>query len=186
MTKCPEKVGHLCLRFGHLRLTDTNFAEIWGKFTVKRRQFLARSLAGGSLGYAFNADVTALPGGTSNQNAPAAKEGYARFEELNGALDRDAMQRGWATRVDPSYHHAPQAAIEDFKDRKFGIRIHWGLYCMIGSDASWALAGANQQFWDIYNVFYQFFNPTSFDADAWMDLFAASGHQVFHLHHQAP
>jgi hypothetical protein len=26
-TKCLEKVGHLCLRFGHLRRTDTNFAE---------------------------------------------------------------------------------------------------------------------------------------------------------------
>jgi len=30
-TKCPEKVGHLRLSFGHFRLTDTNFAEIRGK-----------------------------------------------------------------------------------------------------------------------------------------------------------
>jgi alpha-L-fucosidase len=89
------------------------------------------------------------------------------------------MQRGWAKEVDPGYHHAPQSAIEDFKDRKFGIRIHWGLYCMIGSDASWALAGANKQFWDTYNIFYQFFNPTSFDADGWMDLFAQGGIKYF-------
>ena len=34
-TKCPEKIGHLCLRFGHLRLTDTNFAEIRGEFTLR-------------------------------------------------------------------------------------------------------------------------------------------------------
>jgi hypothetical protein len=27
LTLSPEKVGHLCLRFGHLRLTDTDFAE---------------------------------------------------------------------------------------------------------------------------------------------------------------
>jgi len=26
LTKCPAKVGHLRLRFGHLRLTDTNFS----------------------------------------------------------------------------------------------------------------------------------------------------------------
>ena len=84
-------------------------------------------------------------------------------------------QRRWT----PGYRHAPQAALEDLKDRKFGIRIHWGLYCLIGSDASWALAGANQQFWDIYNVFYQFFNPTSFDADAWMDLFEQAGIRYF-------
>jgi hypothetical protein len=38
MTICPEKIGHLCLRFGHFRLTDTNFAEIQCEFTVKRRQ----------------------------------------------------------------------------------------------------------------------------------------------------
>jgi hypothetical protein len=38
-TKCPEKIGHLCLRFGHFCLTDTNFAEIRGEFTVKRRQY---------------------------------------------------------------------------------------------------------------------------------------------------
>jgi len=50
---------------------------------------------------------------------------------------------------------------------------------MIGSDASWALAGANKQFWDMYNVFYQFFNPTSFDADSWMDLFAEGGVKYF-------
>jgi hypothetical protein len=27
MTKCPEKIGHLCIRFGHFRLTDRSFAE---------------------------------------------------------------------------------------------------------------------------------------------------------------
>jgi hypothetical protein len=39
MTKCPGKIGHLCIRFGHFRLTDTNFAEIRGEFTVKRQQY---------------------------------------------------------------------------------------------------------------------------------------------------
>jgi alpha-L-fucosidase len=146
---------------------------------MKRRHFLTRSLAAGSLGYACNTGANALAGGAPNQSTSAPKEGYARFEELNGALDRAAMQRGWLTHVDPGYQHAPQSALEDFKDRKFGIRIHWGLYCMIASDASWALAGANRQFWDNYNVLYQFFNPTSFDADAWMDLFAQAGIKYF-------
>jgi alpha-L-fucosidase len=146
---------------------------------MKRRHFLTQSLAAGSLGYGLNAGAKPLLGQSPEQNHKVAKEGYARFEELNGALDRAAMERGWATQVDPSYHHAPQAAIEAFKDRKFGIRIHWGLYCLIGSDASWALAGANKQFWDMYNVLYQFFNPTSFDADAWMDLFEQAGARYF-------
>jgi hypothetical protein len=34
MTKFPKKVGHLLLSFGHFRLTDTNFAEIWGELTL--------------------------------------------------------------------------------------------------------------------------------------------------------
>ncbi len=146
---------------------------------MKRRHFLTKSLAASSLGYGLNASAVPNPAPTPKQSHASAKEGFAHFQELNGALDREAMQRGWATEVDPSYHHAPQSAIEDLKDRKFGIRIHWGLYCMIASDASWALAGANQQFWDMYNVFYQFFNPTSFDADAWMDLFAQGGVKYF-------
>ena len=29
-TKCPEKIRHFCLSFGHFRLTDTNFAEKCG------------------------------------------------------------------------------------------------------------------------------------------------------------
>ena len=33
MTKCPEQIGHLCLRFGHFCLTDTNYAEIRCEFT---------------------------------------------------------------------------------------------------------------------------------------------------------
>ena len=153
---------------------------------MNRRHFLAKSLAAGSLANGISRGANALAGQTAEQNLAASSEGRVRFEELNKALDRGAMQRGWATQVDPSYQHAPQAAIEAFKDRKFGIRIHWGLYCLIGSGESWALAGANKQFWDIYNVFYQFFNPTSFDADAWMDLFEPSRHQVFHLHDQTP
>src|ERR1035437_2678104 len=97
---------------------------------MKRRHFLTKSLAAGSLACASNANP--LRAQSPQQNPPAVKEGRARFDELVKALDREAMQRGWATQVDPSYRHAPQAAIEDFKDRKFGIRIHWGLYCLIG------------------------------------------------------
>ncbi len=146
---------------------------------MKRRYFLTKSLAASSLACGINGSVTPLAGRSAAQQPAAGLEGRARFEALNKALDRGAMQRGLAKQVDPGYHHAPQSAIEAFKDRKFGIRIHWGLYCMISSDASWALAGANKQFWDTYNVFYQFFNPTSFDADAWMDLFQQAGIRYF-------
>src|SRR5208283_4697493 len=44
MTKCPKKVGHFCLSFGHFRLTDTNSAEFRREFTVKRGKCRTRHL----------------------------------------------------------------------------------------------------------------------------------------------
>ncbi|MGH9395477.1 MAG: hypothetical protein ACRD18_01330, partial [Terriglobia bacterium] len=38
---------------------------------------------------------------------------------------RTDWSRGPST-ADPDYRHAPQEAIDAFKDLKFGIRIHWG------------------------------------------------------------
>ena len=97
---------------------------------MKRRQFLTNSLAAGSLAPGFNGNAHARAPQPAVQNLATPGQGRARFEELNKALDRGAMQRGWANEVDPGYRHAPQSAIEAFKDRKFGIRIHWGLYCL--------------------------------------------------------
>ena len=146
---------------------------------MQRRHFLTKSLATSSLVLGGRGGAIPSLGQSTGQIIAEPPDGESQFRKLNKALDREAMQRGWATSVDPSYHHAPQAAIEAFEDRKFGIRIHWGLYCLIGSDASWALAGADRRFWDAYNVLYQFFDPTEFDADGWMDFFQRSGLKYF-------
>lgn len=147
---------------------------------MRRRNFLTSSvgIVGGLCGVsgadrASPASSVLLPGADSE---PCAE---SRFKALNSALDREAMQRGWARTVDPDYQHAPQSAIEALKDLKFGIRIHWGLYSMIGSHESWGLAGANGEFWNIYNVLYQFFNPTDFDPGLWMEMFERSGIRFF-------
>jgi len=148
---------------------------------MQRREFLTKSLAAGPLACGLGGDPIPSLGQSTGQVYTEPADGAARFHELNKALDRRLMQRGWATSVDPSYQHAPQSSIDAFKDRKFGIRIHWGLYCMIGSDASWALAGADKRFWDYYNVLYQFFNPTDFNADAWANMFQRAGLKYFTL-----
>ena len=146
---------------------------------MRRRSFLESSIAVmGGLGpvpYGMKAGVVSAAGAAADEE-PCPE---SRYKALNSLLDREAMQRGWARTADPDYQHAPQSAIDAFKDLKFGIRIHWGLYCLIGSHESWGLAGANQQFWKIYNVLYQLFNPTDFDADAWMDLFRRCGIRFF-------
>lgn len=146
---------------------------------MRRRDFFTKSLGSAGLLYGLGQGLHSASGLEAEQLGTQSIGGKSRYDALAKALDRNAMQRGWLETVDPGYHHAPQASVEAFKDLKFGIRIHWGLYCMIGSDASWALAGANQQFWNMYNVLYQFFNPTDFDAEAWMDLFHRGGVRYF-------
>ena len=81
--------------------------------------------------------------------------------------------------VDPDYKHASNKAYEVWKDRKFGMRIHWGVYSILGLDASWPTVGASQEFKTIYNTLYQVFNPTEFDAEEWADLAEKAGMKYF-------
>ncbi|HYG23761.1 MAG TPA: alpha-L-fucosidase [Verrucomicrobiae bacterium] len=78
----------------------------------------------------------------------------------------------------PDYHHPSDAAIEAFRDLKFGVRIHWGVYAMIG-DASWPLLHMTNEERQSYQQKYKSFNPAGFNADEWMQLFQTNGVQVF-------
>ena len=146
---------------------------------MRRRNFLESSIAAaaGVCGVSPIVKDSGLIARTQEAKPEPCSE--SRYQALKARLDRGAMERGWAKSVDADYQHAPQVAIDAFKDLKFGIRIHWGLYCMIGSHESWGLAGANQQFWNVYNILYQFFNPVGFNADAWMILFRRCGIRFF-------
>lgn len=50
---------------------------------------------------------------------------------------------------------------------KFGMRVHWGVYSVLGIEASWPLVGSSREFQIIYSTLYQSFNPTEFDANEW-------------------
>lgn len=143
---------------------------------MQRRRFLGQSLGlvGGVGGFWGEASASRAAQTVSSEVGPCA---YSRYHELENLADEN-WSRGPES-VDADYHHAPQKAIEGFKDLKFGIRIHWGLYCLIGSHESWGLAGANREFQNIYNVLFQFFNPTDFDPESWMDLFERAGIKFF-------
>jgi alpha-L-fucosidase len=148
---------------------------------MNRRTFVTQSLIGNALLGLGPALTSATDLRAVQAAAESEQPDESRFLGLQSRLDFEAMQRGWAKTVDPDYHHAPAESIEAFKDLKFGIRIHWGLYSMIGSHESWGLAGANREFWNIYNILYQFFNPTDLDAAGWMNLFERSGIKFFTL-----
>jgi len=76
---------------------------------------------------------------------------------------------------DPDFHHAPAAAEDAWRDRKFGMRIHFGAYSVLGLDASWPTNGASPEFISLYRTLYQSFNPTRFDAEQWAQLAEAAG-----------
>ena len=83
--------------------------------------------------------------------------------------------------VDEDYKHAPSAAYEAFQDRKFGMRIHWGIYSVLGLDASWPVDATrcSKEFSDIYYTLWQVFNPVQFDAEEWADLADRAGMKFF-------
>ena len=87
----------------------------------------------------------------------------------------------------PDYYQASDAARAAFRQMKYGVRIHWGVYAMLdyGCNASWPLVRAdsghpmlNNEQHQAYQQFYQWFNPTNFNADGWMDLFQTNGIKV--------
>jgi len=76
----------------------------------------------------------------------------------------------------PEYHHAPQSAYEAFRDMKFGVRIHWGIYSIWHRGReSWPFLSMSFADRQQYQQLYRTWNPAGFDADRWMDLFQESG-----------
>jgi len=112
---------------------------------------------------------------SSGQLTPEAIESEKQLQQLFSAY------RG----VDDDYAHAGTDALERWRDWKFGIRIHWSIYSMIGNGPeSWPLSIAfgNNGTPTIraqYEELYKFWNPCFFDSEAWCDLFVKSGLKFF-------
>lgn len=91
---------------------------------------------------------------------------------------RSALGDGPST-LDPLYKHASPAAYERWRDLKYGLRIHWGIYSQYGFEASWpVLKMANEKKQEYFDS-YKRFNPTRFDAEEWMQLFERCGLKCF-------
>ena len=76
--------------------------------------------------------------------------------------------------------HVSEEALDAFRDLKFGVRIHWGLYSLgrLPSE-SWSFLPMSNPDKQAYMDRIHQFNPVRFDADAWMDLFDRSGMRIF-------
>ncbi len=81
--------------------------------------------------------------------------------------------------VDADYKHASAQAYERWRDLKYGLRIHWGYYSLLGVEASWPVRKMSNHEKQQYFELYKKFNPTEFDANKWMYLLERCGFTFF-------
>ena len=83
------------------------------------------------------------------------------------------------TEPDADYLHASETAYEAFRDIKFSVRIHWGIYSIKQMNGeSWGFLNLSNAEKQVYNELYKNFNPVSFNAHEWMGLFRRAGLQA--------
>lgn len=90
--------------------------------------------------------------------------------------------------IDADYHHPSMATVEAFRDIKFGVRIHWGIYSITEQGGeSWQFLKLSNEKKQAYQELYRTWNPTGFDAEEWMKLFSGNGIKMFAIttmHHE--
>jgi alpha-L-fucosidase len=80
----------------------------------------------------------------------------------------------------PEYRWVSEAAYERFRDIKYGVRLHWGPYSILGEPGeSWPFLKLSFAERQRYQALYQTWNPRGFNAGEWMDLFASCGLKMF-------
>ncbi len=75
--------------------------------------------------------------------------------------------------AEPPWPPADPAAVSHWKDLRFGMFIHWGPVSLTGHEISWSRG--RQIPVDVYDNLYRKFNPTEFNADAWVSVAKAAG-----------
>jgi alpha-L-fucosidase len=91
------------------------------------------------------------------------------------------MAQSGAGPADPG---APKAALERWKDLRFGMFVHWGPVSIVGTEIGWSRGGMRRGRTDpqvgivpveVYDNLYRMFNPVKFDPDDWVQLAKDSG-----------
>jgi alpha-L-fucosidase len=113
--------------------------------------------------------------------ATSAYPGLAQLADTNGFPPRVLKNDDYIEKTPiAGYRWASASAYEAFQDMKFGIRIHWGIYCLWHRGAeSWPFLQMSLADRQAYNDLYKTWNPAGFDAGAWMNAFQESGMKMF-------
>jgi len=129
---------------------------------MNRRSFLAGSLASGA---ALRSSRAAE---RRNHHLPARDTHYRHVQSYVEEVPV------------PEYRWASDAAYERFRDIKYGVRLHWGLYSILGGpNESWPFLKMDFPERQRYQAMYKTWNPQGFNANEWMDLFAGCGMKMF-------
>lgn len=130
----------------------------------------------------FISSAGALALGASLPEHLLAQDAEPPLEHRLPATDRD--YQGTKSYIEEipihRYHWASDRAVEAFQDMKFGLRIHWGIYSIFGRpNESWPFLKLPFDQRQSYNQAYKTWNPSEFDADAWMNLCQEAGMKMF-------
>ena len=129
---------------------------------MKRRSFLTSGLAGAATLRGLRA------GDRVNHHLPARDTHYRKVQSYVEDVPV------------PEYRWASDAAYERFRDIKYGVRLHWGPYSILGGpQESWPFLKLSYPERQRYQSMYKTWNPRGFNADEWMDLFAGCGMKMF-------
>jgi alpha-L-fucosidase len=89
-----------------------------------------------------------------------------------------AAQTG-ADIIDPG---APRAAIERWKDLRYGMFVHWGPVSIVGTEIGWSRGaerrgrtGVGEVPVEVYDNLYRMFKPVKFNPDEWVQLAKDAG-----------
>jgi alpha-L-fucosidase len=78
----------------------------------------------------------------------------------------------------------PAARLQWWREARFGLFVHWGPVSLQGTEIGWSRAGERRGYkWgpgtevpvEVYDTLFKRFNPTRFDADAWVAMAKAAG-----------
>ena len=104
---------------------------------------------------------------------------------LAAAVSRGLSLHAVDSRSTAAAAGAPPAAerLEWWREARFGLFIHWGPVSLKGTEIGWSRGGERRGYKsrgtqipvEVYDNLYKQFNPTKFDADAWVATARAAG-----------
>jgi alpha-L-fucosidase len=110
---------------------------------------------------------------------------WTRFLFWGLTLMAAASARSPASAADAPAPETPaqrDARLKWWREGRFGMFIHWGPVSLKGTEISWSrgaerrgIAGKGEIPVEVYDNLYKEFNPTKFDAKAWVSLAQAAG-----------